>query len=182
MKKIMYVSTYENYTRMGVLNKLRAKGIRYEKQQNLAIVTDEITYYFFNMNQKRNIRAFVKKHKNVEMIAIDHEQTIDRLFDNIEKDLFYSLINHDKTKIESIGNSHEMLLKHHSAFKIIEVYQLWGNSEIKKKTLLEGEYIGLNTYKTEEEAKNEIIRQAKMRIQRLESNLKRERQIVEKFS
>lgn len=69
MKKIMIISQTIHFSRIrqGLLNDLRESRIPFEKHQSHTVITEEVTYFFVNLNQ-RNMKRFAKKHGKMDRI------------------------------------------------------------------------------------------------------------------
>lgn len=69
MKKIMIISQTVHFSRIhqGLLDDLRESRIPYEKHQSHTVITEDVAYFFVNLN-RRNLKRFAKKHGKMDRI------------------------------------------------------------------------------------------------------------------
>lgn len=187
-KKVLFFGRNGDRIRQMILERFRKDSVVYEKHQKYAIVTEDVTYLFFQPNINRNLTEFVRKHKNVDLIFTEEQLTGSKakysaLKNEEVKEKVFSLINHniDQFHIVSYGD-YRALLKEHKRYQVEDVYVIKGKNSFEKIHIFEWEFNEKLHYRNVDDLKLELIKQAEKRISLLEDEMKKEKDIIDYLS
>ena len=195
-KHILVLTAYEQHDRIRwqLLNELRKHKIRYEKNQDVSIMTDNAHFYFLCLatygcqKSRHNFIRFTRKHKQMDKIFTFKPDYEAFLNNSHEKDALLSLLpSGEEIRYISYGNELS-ILKEHPDLQMKEVYRLYGNHDYVKRIIPQSDFEADKKQKynlffsDEESVKAHIRHKLQGEIDYLKGELKQKRALFRKLA